>query len=234
MRKPLLSPARNKAGNQPLMKGPFFIFLLLLPAFLFLVFLILMAMQYKQLKALVAPRPEELPLIRTSPESQARVRAELDSFLLAPGSSPNAAPRNTQDTLSLDAADLNDLIRSSEALEKLHLDYHLSLEDTLLVARNSLPVEHLNGVLAALAKLFHVHGYLNSEMKGYPKLEGGNLALVPVVAKMNGIMAPPSVLSSKGKIDAREWVADKDGFDRAMQRLAEVKIRGGRLLLIRR
>jgi len=216
------------------MKGPFFVFLLLLPAFLVLVFFILMAMQYKQLKALVAPRPEELPLVQTSPESRARVRAELDSFLSAPGPVPDAASRNTQDTLALDAAELNDLIRSSDALEKLHLDYHLSLEDTLLVARNSLPVEHLSGVLATLARLLHVHGYLNSEMKGYPKLEGGDLSLVPVVAKMNGIVAPPSVLSSKGKIDAREWVADKDGFDRAMQRLADIKIRGGRLLLIRR
>ena len=103
-----------------------------------------------------------------------------------------------------------------------------------MVARNSLPVEHLNGVLATLAKLLHVHGYLNSEMKGYAKVEGGNLYLVPVVAKMNGIMAPPSVLSSKGKIDVREWIADKEGFDRAMQRLADIKIRAGHLLLIRR
>jgi hypothetical protein len=216
------------------MKGPFFIFLFILPAFLLLVFFILLAMQYKQLKTLVAPRPEALPQVQTSPESRARVRAELDSFFLAPGAVPDAASRNSQDTLSLDAADLNDLIRSSAALENLHLDYHLSLEDTLLVARNSLPVEHLNGVLATLAKLLHVHGYLNSEMKGYPKLEAGNLSLVPVVAKMNGIMAPPSVLSSKGKIDAREWFADKDGFDRAMRHLAEIKIRAGHLLLIRR
>lgn len=226
MRKPILSPSRNAAGNQPLMKGPFFIFLLLMPAFFVLVVCILIAMQYKQLKALVSPRPAELAQVQTSPESQARVRAKLDSFLLA----PNATAK---DTLSLDAKDLNDLIRTSEALENLHLDYHLSLEDTLLVARNSLPVEEMKGILAKLAKVLHVRGYLNSVMKGYPKLEAGKLVMVPVAAEMNGVSAPPSVLSSKGKIDAREWVSDKEAFDRATAHLTDVRIRGGHLLLIR-
>lgn len=211
------------------MKGPFFIFLLLMPAFFVLIVLILIAMQYKQLKALVSPRPAELAQVQTSPESQARVRAKLDSFLLA----PSATDSSRRDTLSLDASELNDLIRNSEALENLHLDYHLSLEDTLLVARNSLPVEEMKGVLAKLAKLLHVHGYLNSVMKGYPKLESGKLVMVPVAAMMNGVSAPPSVLSSKGKIDAREWVSDKEAFDRATAHLTDVRIRGGRLLLIR-
>jgi hypothetical protein len=103
----------------------------------------------------------------------------------------------------------------------------------LLVARNSLPVESLNGFLAAMAKILRVRGYLNSEMKGYPLLEGGRLYLVPVSAVMNGVAAPPSVLSSKGKLEPREWVADKEAFDRAAAILTAVKIRGGRLLLIR-
>jgi hypothetical protein len=223
---PILSPSRNTGGNQPLMKGPFFIFLLLMPAFLVLIFLILLAMQYKQLKALVAPRPAELPQVQSTPESRERVKARLDSFLTAPSG-------NVRDTLALGAADLNDLIRASEALEKLRLDYRLSLEDTLLVARNSLSVEHLRGALATLAKVLRVRGYLNSEMKGYPRLENGKLYLIPVSAMMNGTSAPASVLSSKGKLEPREWVADKDGFDRALARLAEVRIRGGRLLLIR-
>jgi hypothetical protein len=209
------------------MKGPFFIFLLLMPAFLVVIFMILLAMQYKQLKTLVSPHPSELPEIQTSAESRARVLARLDSFLVAP------RPSNTQDTLSLAAADLNDLIRSSEALEKLHLDYHLSIEDTLLTARNSLPVEHLKGVLATLAKVLRVRGYLNSEMKGYPLLEGGKIYLVPVSAVMNGVAAPPSVLSSKGKLEPREWVSDKAAFDRAAARLSAIRVRGGRLLLIR-
>lgn len=210
------------------MKGPFFIFLFLMPAFVLVICMILVAMQYKQLKTLVSPDPAALPAIRTSPESQARVQAKLDSFLLAPG-----ATRTAQDTLALAAEDLNDLIRGSEALERLHLDYHLSLEDTLLVARNSLPVERLNGFLAAMARILRVRGYLNSEMRGYPLLEGGKLYLVPVSAVMNGVAAPASVLSSKGKLEPREWVSDRDAFDRAAARLSAIKIRGGRLLLIR-
>jgi hypothetical protein len=225
------------------MKGPFFIFLLLMPAFVVVICMILVAMQYKQLKTLVAPQPAAMPEIRSSPESRARIQAELDSFLLAPRPSlaaatgptapQTAAAGNAQDTLSLDAADLNDLIRGSEALEKLHLDYHLSLEDTLLVARNSLPVESLNGFLAGMAKILRVRGFLNSEMRGYPTLEGGRLYLVPVSAVMNGVAAPASVLTSKGKLEPREWVADKEEFDRAAARLSAVKVRGGRLLLIR-
>ena len=239
------------------MKGPFFIFLLLMPAFIVVIFLILVAMQYKQLKALVSPDPVGLSEINSSPESRARVLARLDSFLLAPRPLPiepgpmvppvsaaqpaSAAPsasgpaivRNGQDTLSLDPADLNDIIRGSESLEKLQLDYHLSLEDTLLVARNSLPVDRLSGVLATLAKVLRVHGYLNSEMKGYPVLEAGKIYLVPVAAIMNGVPAPPSVLSSKGKLEPREWVTDKQAFDRVTAGLSAIKIRGGRLLLIR-
>ena len=212
------------------MKGPFFIFLFLMPAFLFLIFLILVAMQYKQLKALVSPRPMELPQVESTPESQARIRSKLDSFLLAPR--PQAAG-SVRDTLALEAADLNDLVRGNEALEKLHLDYHLSLEDTLLVARNALPVERLNGVLATLAKTLRVRGWLNSEMKGYPSLEAGKLFAIPVKAVMNGVAAPPSVLSSKGKLEVRQWAGNPQAFDRALANLAEVKIRGGRLLLIR-
>jgi hypothetical protein len=209
------------------MKGPFFIFLLLMPAFLVVIFLILLAMQYKQLKTLVSPHPSELEEVRSTPESRQRVVARVDSFLTAP------AAGNVQDTLALAAADLNDLIRASQALEKLQLDYHLSMEDTLLVARNSLPVEHLKGILATLAKVLHVRGYLNSEMKGYPSLEGGKLYLVPIAAVMNGVAAPPSVLSSKGKLEPREWVSDPQAFDRAVAGLSAIRIRGGRLLLIR-
>ena len=211
------------------MKGPFFIFLLLMPAFFVLIFLILVAMQYKQLKALVSPHPLELAQVPSSPESRARVRAKVEGFLTVPKASENTA----NDTLALDASDLNELIRASEALENLHLDYHLSLEDTLLVARNSLPVEEMKGVLATMARLLHVHGYLNSVMSGYPKVEDGKLYMIPISAVMNGVAAPTAVLSSKGKIEAREWVSDKEAFDRATAHLADVRIRAGRLLLIR-
>lgn len=271
---PILSPERNKSGNQPLQKGPFFIFLMLLPAFVVIFVMILLAMQYKQLRAFVAPQPVELPKIETSLEAQEQVRTRLRDFLIttpasatasgiaaaapAPSTTPATAPASaptslkpadsararvtpalpavtqSHDTLALTAADLNQLIRSSESLEKLQLDYHLDLQDTVLVARNSLPVEKLIGPLATMAKLMRIKGYLNSEMKGYPSFEDGKVIVVPVAAVMNGLPAPVSVLNAKGKLDLREWVGDKEFYDRAIAGLGQVRIRGGRLLLIRR
>lgn len=266
---PILSPDRNKSGNQPLQKGPFFIFLMLLPAFVVVFVMILLAMQYKQLRAFVAPQPVELPKIETSREAQEQVRTRLRDFLNgspasastsgtaampAPSAPSAASPASSEpadsaranvtpglsasaeahDTLALTAADLNQLIRSSESLEKLQLDYHLELQDTVLVARNSLPVEKLIGPLATLAKLMRIKGFLNSEMKGYPSFADGKVIVVPVAAVMNGLPAPVSVLNAKGKLDLREWVGDKDFYDKAIAGLGEIRIRGGRLLLIRR
>ena len=71
-------------------------------------------------------------------------------------------------------------------------------------------------------------------MKGYPEFKDGTLVLVPVSAVMNGQAAPVSVLNSKGKLDLRDWVSDKDAYDKAIANLADVKIRDGRLLLIKK
>jgi hypothetical protein len=209
------------------MKGPFFIFLMMVPAFFVIIFLILLAMQYKQLKSFVAPQPAQLPASEVTPESQARTKARLREFLAKPETG------NTQDTLALDAADLNNLVQGNPSLAKLGLDYRLDVQDTLLVARNSMPVERLPAPMSTVAKLTRVKGWLNSEMKGYPKLEGGKIILEPVSAVMNGIKAPASVLSSKGNLDLRDWVSDKDAYDRAIAGIKAVVVRDGRLLLIR-
>jgi hypothetical protein len=218
----------------PPAKGPFFIFLLMMPAFLFLIVLMLVAMQYKQLRSLVAPRPLELATVPESPEAQEKVRAKLHGFLEGAPAAPAPAPGAGADTLALSGEEINHLARTSHTLADMHLDYHLDFEDTLLVARNSLPVEHLKGFMARMASLLRVKGYLNSEMKGYPEFKDGTLSLVPVSAVMNGQAAPVSVLDSKGKFDLRNWVSDRDFYDQAIARLAEVKIRGGKLILVKK
>jgi hypothetical protein len=267
---PILSPDRNKSGNQPLQKGPFFIFLMIMPIFVALIVMILLVMQYKQLKSFVSAQPIALPAIETSPDAQQRVQNRLREFLAphpaaareaagAPATATSARPEaassaaptsasdaalsngalaaaptgNAPDTLTLTAGDLNHLIRGSQELEKLRLDYHLEMQDSVLVARNSMPVERLIGPLSTMAKILRMKGYLNSEMKGYPTLENGKVIMIPVSAVMNGIPAPASVLNSKGKLDLRDWVGDKDAFDRAVAGLKEIRIRDGRLLLIR-
>lgn len=208
----------------PPAKGPFFIFLLMMPAFLGIIILLLVAMQYKQLRSFVSEKPMPLEAIPESPEAQEKTRARILEFLAV----------KAADTLALSAEDINHLIRSSKTLSELRLDYHLDLQDTLLVARNSLPVDRLQGFLSTMAGLLRVKGYLNSEMKGYPKLEKDAVILVPVSAVMNGQAAPVSVLNSKGKFDLREWVTDKAAYDQAIANLTDVKIRDGRLLLIKK
>ena len=201
----------------------------MMPAFLCLIILLLLAMQYKQLRSFVSDRPMALEPIPDSPEAQEKTRARILGFLETAGMDSAAS-----DTLAVTAEEINQMVKSSKALADMRLDYHLDLKDTLLVARNSLPVESLRGFLSTMARLMRVKGYLNSEMKGYPEFKEGKLVLVPVSAVMNGQAAPVSVLDSKGKLEVRDWIADKDAYDRALARLADIRIRDGHLLLIKK
>ncbi len=220
------SESHDPGGSHPtFFKGSFLIFLLFLPAFLFIILTILIAMQYKQLRAFVSPQKVELVEIPISPEAEVKAVSRVSTFLSQGG----------HDTLSLSSDEINHLLRSSKSLSALHLDYHMDFQDTLLVARNSLPVDHLNGVLSLLAKTLHIKGYLNSEMKGYISLEKGKISLVPVSATMNGLAAPVSVLNRKGGgIDPAEWMEDKEAYNRALNLLSDIKVRDGSLLLIKK
>lgn len=213
----------------PPAKGPFFIFLMMMPAFLGLIILLLVAMQYKQLRSLVADKPMALAPIPDSPEAQERMRARILGFLESRGTDSAAS-----DTLAVSSEEINLMAKSSKTLSDMRLDYHLELKDTILIARNSLPVESLQGFMSTMARLMRVKGYLNSEMKGYPEFKDGKLVLVPVSAVMNGQAAPVSVLDSKGKLEVRDWISDKDAYDRALAHLADIEISDGRLLLIKK
>lgn len=205
-------------------KSSFVIFLFFLPAFFLMVLALLAAMQYKQFRAFVSPEPAVLSRITTSPQEEESVRSRVRSFFSGPG----------LDTLALSSEDLNHLIRTSKSLSDLNWDYHLDLTDTLLVARNSIPVKNMKGVVSTLLKLMRVKGYFNSVMAGRPDLKDGHLTLVPVSATMNGQSAPVSALSRNGNVDVREWVEDKAFYDQAIGRLGAIVIRGGRLLLIKK
>jgi hypothetical protein len=215
----------------PPAKGPFFIFLLMMPAFLGLIVLLLIAMQYKQLRSFVSDKPMALDSIPDSPEAQEKVRLKIHDFLAGAGRTDSVP---VADTLALTKDDLNQLARASRALADMHLDYHLDMDDSLLIARNSLPVSHLNGFMATMARVLRIHGYLNSEMKGRPEFKDGAVNIVPVSAVMNGVAAPVSVLDSKGRFDVREWVSDKDGYDKSLANLSGLGIRRGEMILTRK
>jgi hypothetical protein len=228
-------PEASEGGSDPtFFKGSFLIFLIFLPAFLLIILTLLLAMQYKQLKAFTSPNAVEMATVPKSPEAEAKVYAKVHAFFAADSSAKDSTAKGGTDTVVLSAEEINHLIRTSKSLSELNLDYHMDMVDTLLVARNSLPVTHLNGVLSLLSKVLHVRGYLNSDMRGYPSLEKGQVSLIPVTATMNGLQAPVSVLNRKGGIDPSEWVADRSFYDQAVARLAGIKVYKGSLLLIKR
>lgn len=212
-------------GNAPFHKSSFLIYLLFVPAFLLLMFLLLLIMQYKQLKILVAPEPlriDHAPESRAAEDSLVR---RVRDFFAAPGA----------DTLALTATDLNHLARASGTLRALGWKYHLVFEDTLALARTSVPAAEMTGPAGKLIRLMRVKGYLNSEVRMRPKfLPGGKLVIDPVSAVMNGEAAPPTALTKQGELDPREWVEDKAAYDRALSRLESARIRDGRLLLARK
>lgn len=211
-------------GNAPFHKTSFFIYLLFVPAFLLLMALLLAIMQYKQLKILVAPEPAAIVPVPESPAAQDSLAGLLRGFFAAPGA----------DTLALSSADLNHLIRASRTIRELGWKYHLEFEDTLLLARTSLPAQEMTGPAGKLIRLMRIKGYLNSEVRIRPKLQPGKLILDPVSAVMNGQAAPPTALTKQGELNPRDWVEDKDGFDKAVNRLESARIRDGKLILVRK
>lgn len=217
-----LQPSPGRRVDAPL--PGFGIFILLVPCFLLFLLFLLGAMQYKQVKSLMSPAPLSLPPIADSTGSRAHAVDTLRAFFQG----------NTRDTLALDAAQLDALVGASEALRKAGWEYRMGLEDTLFTAANSLPVGKMKGPASLVVKLMRMHGYLNSVLKGYPIFKDGRLELTASAATMNGADAPQSALSRNGNVDVREWVEDKSFYDDAVAKLSDVKIAGGRLLLIKR
>lgn len=223
----MLSKTRfPQKGEQPPppAKGLFFIALLMMPAFLLLIFLLLMIMQYKQLRSFASDAPMPIAAVAKSRDAEEKTVARVHGFFAD----------TAMDTLSITSVDFNHFLRTSQALNDQKFDYHFDLEDSVLVARNSLPVSSLRGLPGLLAKVTGISGYLNSVMKASPRFQDGKITLTPVSAVMNGAPAPATVLESKGVIDVREWVADKEFYDRSLEATSEVKIRDGRLLVIKR
>jgi hypothetical protein len=170
----------------------------------------------------------ELFKVPVSSEAQAQVVAKLRAF------SSQEEADTLADTLALSSEEINHLLRSSPSLEALQLDYHMELKDSLLIARNSLPVERLHGALSFLAKTLRVRGFLNSEMRGHVEFEKNKIKLVPISATMNGVVAPVSVLNRKGGVDPAEWIEDKESYTRFVGLLSVIEIRNGSLLFIKR
>ena len=211
-------------GNGPFHKSSFLIYLLFVPAFLLLMLALLGIMQWKQLKILTSPEPADLAHVPESKPAEDSLVAAVRGFFASPG----------PDTLALSGTDLNHLIRTSKTIRSLGWKYHLDLEDSLAVARTSMPASEMTGPAGKVIRLFGIQGYLNSEVRIRPKLTPGKLILDPVSAVMNGEAAPPTALTKQGLLDPRDWVEDKAAYDSVLARLEAIKIAGGNLLLIKK
>lgn len=212
-------------GNAPFHKSSFLIYLLFVPAFLILMILLLAAMQYKQLRILVAKEPLVMDKVPESKSAEDSISAAVWAFFGEPGA----------DTMALTAVDLNHLMRSSKVLRDLGWTYHLTFEDSLLVARTSVPAAEMTGPAGKLIRLFRMKGWLNSEVRARGKfITGGKFVVDPVSAVMNGERAPATALTKQGEMMPRDWVQDKDAYDKAVARLEAAPIKDGRLLLIRK
>lgn len=211
-------------GNAPFHKSSFLIYLLFVPAFLLLLLMLLGIMQWKQLKVLTSPEPADIAHVPESKAAEDSLAASVRDFFAAPGA----------DTLALSGDDLNHLIRASKTIRDLGWRYHLEFEDTLAVARASVPAAQMTGPAGKVIRLFGIKGWLNSEVRIRPKLASGKLILDPVSAVMNGEAAPPTALTRQGELDPRDWVEDKAAYDAALARLEAIRISDGRLLLIKK
>ena len=223
---PLLKKRELEAGpgNGPFHKSSFLLYLLFVPTFLILMLILLGLQQYKQLKILVSPNPQAIDYVPESKEAEDSLINLIKAFVSKSGA----------DTLALTGVDLNHLVNASNTIHALGWKYHLDLEDTLALARTSVPASEMTGPAGKMIRFMRVKGYLNSQVRVYPALDRGKLILVPVSAVMNGEAAPPTALTKQGELNPRDWVGDKDAFDRAMVRLDGVYIRGGKLLLIKK
>lgn len=211
-------------GNAPFHKSSFLIYLLFVPAFLLLMLALLGIMQWKQLKILTSPEPANLAHVPANRAAEDSLLAAVRGFLAAPGA----------DTLALTGTDLNHLIRTSHTIRDLGWKYHLEFEDSLAVARTSMPASEMTGPAGKVIRLFGIKGWLNSEVRIRPMLHSGKLILDPVSAVMNGEAAPSTALTKQGELDPRDWVADKAAYDSALSRLEAIRITGGKLLMIRK
>lgn len=201
----------------------FWLFVILVPCFFLIILLLLAAMQYKQMKTFISDSPAVLDTIPDSAAAEARVSESVRAFF-----------RDGGDTLSLGTAEANHMVRACEALERAGWRYHITLEDSLFSAASSTPAREMHGPASVIAKVMRMEGWMNSVIRARPELKDGKLTLVPVAAEMNAVKAPASVLSKKGAVDPREWVADKAFYDSALAALAEVKVERGRLLLVKK
>lgn len=195
---------------------PFWLFVLGLPVALGIIFTLLMVMQYRQVKALVAQEPTPLPQLGLSSEKGQRVVDKISEYL----------DKGT-DTLTLDSLDMNALLLLAPKLWEKQSQNHISLGDTTALLWNVTPAKSLTGPVAWLVHWFRPEGWLNSSMEMNFRMEKAKIRTTLVRAQMNGIEGPVKSFNSDPRLDIRSLVSDTLLFDKAVSQLNGIRVEAG-------
>jgi len=177
-------------------KRSFLFFIILAPACLLAVASIVVTLQVKQYRLLVA----ETPVVALVEGDSSAVRTLLGRFAeFSAGEGP--------DTLRLSTDDLTVLVAGSPATDE-GIRFRFSATDSHLVVESTRRVEELNGRLAWLFKRIAPipDGWLNARMIGQPELKGRELGFAVTSGFLNDSRVPRAALTKRGGLSPKDFL----------------------------
>ena len=176
----------------------FLFFIVLAPACLAAVAGIVITLQVKQYRLLVAESPvvEEF----SATDGSALVQRLLERF------ADFSAGRGS-DTLRLTTADLSALVAASSATAE-GIRFRFTATDSHLVVESTRRVEELEGRLAWLFKRIAPipDGWLNARMVGVPELKGRELGFAVTRGFLNDSKVPRAALTKRGGLSPKDFL----------------------------
>ncbi len=224
-----------KTPDPPPITGAFsrlslYLFIFLVPACFLVIVLTILLVQYRSFKAMVVDHSE----IREWSMTEAQ-KKQLDSLSQT---LQNFAKGDSlvSDSLWFGPADLELMIATSSITIAQHLRFKIEIpSDTLFVLRSSQSVQDLNGSMAWIFKKISPHGFLNARIDGIPQLDTNGLQILPVRGFINGQTVPRTSLSRRGGTSPGDFMEPNNAsYQRFVKALKEVKLRQGKVLLIRK
>lgn len=188
----------------------FLFFIILAPACILAVATIVLTLQYRQFRALVAPvsTVEPPPPLPESREAANLILAAIAQFSDGLGS----------DTLKLSPDDLNRLTAASPVLRREQIRFRFSAgltttpnseaAESLLVVESSRTVADLEGKAAWVFKRISpiADGWLNARMEGLVELKKNELAFAPERGFMNATKVPKAAMTKRGGMSPRDFL----------------------------
>lgn len=216
----------------------FLFFLVLAPACLLVVAAIVITLQYRQFRTLVAPE-SAVAAAEPTPDSRLLaddVLASLAAFRQGEG----------PDSLAVPPEALNALVLNSPVLKRENIRFHFavtpanvrdSTEGTLLSVESARPLGALNGRLAWIfQKITPIEdGWLNARLDGLPELKSRQLSFTPERGFMNEARVPKAAITKRGGMSPKDFLepAALPQYDSLVSVLDTVYWDGTAVILVR-